>query len=611
MSYSNPKIYLQDPLAFANSFKESFQAGFQGVEDHIATVRSQVEQKNKALKKTGEDLQDAIEKGKNIVGTFKNKLADEASFYMQSNMAFEKRNEEGGALMNVASARAVGGSSTADMQEAISSFKGLSDGLNSISESLVDPNKYKNTDKSNKNYAKLQSIMDSLRSDPDSLTIEQYGNNFSAYVTYPDVDGEWVGQDGKKYSTISTDVLNAELMNLESIEGFNKQFDDVVGKFKNTIKSGIDRDKEEARKNNQDFFIDGIKRTQEETEPMLRRMYLSEKTRQNTADGPGFFERTFANLGDNVPFDFEPNVEVYGNTQKELFAKTRIGKVIVDEINNAEDRDTIEPLLRAVLDLPLSDKRMDSYISELRKAGLLSKAEVPELYEALQEYQFQVVKEVVDLDVIASGVDSQSVLRKRQRPYSPKDKTETKKYDSERAGVMLREGFLSAVQADRSWGGVGTGAGFTSGQFRIGGKGTPKQIVGTSYDSFTGEITIHYASGRAVGGVKNAEEVSYDTKNPYKMQDMYRDLGDVGNKGFEKEMLKEFDDNGFTSLSKIGMGEWIPWLEKRGYKNKMIDHVAENPQLIVDYPHWRNFFNSNKKSIDAKMLQIAKSNKIK
>ena len=53
MSYSNPKIYLQDPLAFANSFKEAFQSSFQGVEDHIATVRSQVEQKNKARRAQG------------------------------------------------------------------------------------------------------------------------------------------------------------------------------------------------------------------------------------------------------------------------------------------------------------------------------------------------------------------------------------------------------------------------------------------------------------------------------------------------------------------------------------------------------------------------------
>lgn len=607
MSYSNPKIYLQDPLAFANSFTKAFQSGYQGVEDHIATVRSQVEQKNKALKQTGEDLQDAIDKSKNLAGTWSNKLAEAGSFWMQDNRAFEKRNEEGGALANVASARALGGSSAAGMQKAEGSFKGVATQLNQISEFLVDPRKYKDTDKSNKDYADVQMIMDYAKSNPESLTVEQYGDDFSAYITYPNPSGELVGENNQRYSTIPTDVLGAKLTTLQSREDFDKQFDDVVDKFKNTIKSGVDRDKEEARKNNEDLFIDGIKRTKEETEPMLRRMYLSEKTRQNTADGPGFFEKTFANLGDNVPFDFEPNVEVYGNTQKELFAKTSIGKNIIDKIDNNENKETANQLLRAVLDLPLSDKRMDGYIGELSKAGLLSQAEVPELYEALQEYQFQVVKEVVDLDVVASGVDSQSVLRKRQSPYSPNYKTKT--YDSERAGVILREGFLSAVQADRSWGGAGTGTGFTSGQFRIGGKGTPKQVVGTSYDSLTGELSIYYPSGRAVDGFKNTEEVSYDTKDPYKMQDMYRDLGNVGKKGFEKEMLKEFDDNGFASLSKVGMGEWIPWLEKRGYKNKMIDHVAENPQLIVNYPHWRNFFNSNKRNIDAKMLQIAKSNK--
>ena len=278
MSYSNPKIYLQDPLAFANSFKKAFQSSYQGVEDHIATVRSQVEQKNKALKQAGEDLQDAIDKSKNLTGTWSNKLAEAGSFWMRDNRAFEKRNEEGGALTNVASARALGGSSAAGMQKAEGSFKGVATQLNQISEFLVDAKKYKDVDKSNKDYADIQMIMDYAKSNPESLTVEQYGDDFSAYITYPNPSGELTGEDGQKYSTMPTDVLGAKLTTLQSREDFDKQFDDVVDKFKNTIKSGVDRDKEEARKNNQDIFIDGIKRTKEETEPMLRRMYLSEKT---------------------------------------------------------------------------------------------------------------------------------------------------------------------------------------------------------------------------------------------------------------------------------------------------------------------------------------------
>ena len=611
MSYSNPKIYLQDPLAFANSFKKAFQSSYQNVEDHIAKVRTQVEQKNKALKQTGEDLQDAIDKSKNLAGTWSNKLAEAGSFWMRDNRAFEKRNEEGGALTNVASARALGGSSAAGMQKAEGSFKGVATQLNQISEFLVDTRKYKDVDKSNKDYADIQMIMDYAKSNPESLTVEQYGDDFSAYITYPNPNGELTGENGQKYSTIPTDVLGAKLTTLQSREDFDKQFDGAIDKFKTTIKSEIDKDREEAVKENKDLFIDGIQRTRERTGPMLRRMQLSEKARQNTTGGPGFFEKTFANLGDNVPFDFEPNVEVYGNTQKELFSKTRIGKAIVDNIDNAKDKETLEPYLRAILDLPLSDKRMDGYISQLTKEDILSASEVDELYEALGEYQFQVVKEVVDLDVIASGVDSESVLIKRtkQTGSTATSSKKTKEYNSERAGIILREGFSSAVKAGKSWGGVGTGTGFTSGQFRVGGKGTPKQIVGTSYNSSTGELSIHYPSGTAAGGIRNTEKVDYDTKDPYKMQDMYRDLGDVGNKNFNKEMLKQFEGGDYSSLNTNGMIKWVDWLTKQGKKDEMIDYLSDNMELTKQWGHWLRFYNNNKIAIDKKMIDKARANK--
>lgn len=625
MSYSNPKIYLQDPLAFANSFKKSFQAGFQGVEDHIATVRSQVEQKNKALKKTGEDLQDAIDKSKNLAGAWSSKLAEAGSFWMRDNRAFEKRNEEGGALVNVASARAVGGSSAASMQRAEGSFKGVATQLNQISEYLVDPNKYKNTDKSNKDYANIQMIMDYAKSNPESLTIEQNGDDFSAYITYPDPNGEWVGEDGK-YSTISTDVLGAKLTTLQSREDFDKQFDTAIDKFKTTIKSEIDRDKEESRKDNQDLFIDGIQRTRERTGPMLRRMQLSEKTRQNTADGPGFFEKTFANLGDNVPFDFEPNVEVYGNTQKELFSKTRIGKVIVDEIENAKDKEVLEPHLRAILDLPLSDKRMDGHISQMRKQGLLSAAEVDELYEALEEYQFQVVKEVVDLDVIASGVDSESVLRKRQKPYgsnsrtvskvSPEDKdvlTNMWNYSGEKMQFIPGDkelktgGTVTSLDEDET---------FTRGKIRASGR---QQDVGfVEQRQGSEKLKIFY------GEQGRSKEV--DKKDPDDMFFAFKDLavGKVKEKDFDNIMLKEFSTNdGLARLDNNGMSKWVKWLSRRGQKDRLINYLAEKesrgiPLMSSTINTWEDFYKENKKAIDAKkraidaeMINAARANKIK
>ena len=610
MSYSNPKIYLQDPLAFANSFTKAFQLGYQGVEDHIAEVRSQVEQKNKALKDTGEDLQDAIDKSKNLAGAWSNKLATAGSFWMQENKAFEKRNEEGGALANVASARAVGGSSAASMQKAEGSFKGVATQLNQISEFLVDSNKYKNTDKSNKDYADIQMVMDYAKSNPNSLTIEQYGDDFSAYITYPDPNGEWTGEDGRKYSNIPTDVLAAKLTTLQSREDFDKQFDGAVDKFKTTIKSEIDRDKEEARKNNQDLFIDGIKRTRERTEPMLRRLYLSEKTRQNTAGGPGFFEKTFANLGDNVPFDFEPNVEVYGNTQKELFAKTRIGKVIVDEIDNAKDKEILEPHLRAILDLPLSDKRMDGHISQLRKEGLLSKAEVPELYEALEEYQFNVVKEVVDLDVIASGVDSQSVLRKRTNTPRPNDggKTTTTQKINPRIGNSLREAFTTSMRRNTSFQTpINTQTvGFTTGTIRVNG-GDEKRVIGIGFDTKTREIIVAFTPKQGKRDI-----LKYDITSTDRMQDLYRDLGN-GKKNlvenFDKEMLKQFEDGDYSSLNGPRMDGWINWLTKRGKKEEMIDYLSENMDLVKQWGHWLRFYNDNIKSFDKKIIARARTKK--
>ena len=610
MSYSNPKIYLQDPLAFANSFTKAFQLGYQGVEDHIAEVRSQVEQKNKALKDTGEDLQDAIDKSKNLAVAWSNKLATAGSFWMQENKAFEKRNEEGGALANVASARAVGGSSAASMQKAEGSFKGVATQLNQISEFLVDSNKYKNTDKSNKDYADIQMVMDYAKSNPNSLTIEQYGDDFSAYITYPDPNGEWTGEDGRKYSNIPTDVLAAKLTTLQSREDFDKQFDGAVDKFKTTIKSEIDRDKEEARKNNQDLFIDGIKRTRERTEPMLRRLYLSEKTRQNTAGGPGFFEKTFANLGDNVPFDFEPNVEVYGNTQKELFAKTRIGKVIVDKIDNAKDKEILEPHLRAILDLPLSDKRMDGHISQLRKEGLLSKAEVPELYEALEEYQFNVVKEVVDLDVIASGVDSQSVLRKRTNTPRPNDggETTTTQKINPRIGNSLREAFTTSMRRNTSFQTpINTQTvGFTTGTIRVNG-GDEKRVIGIGFDTKTREIIVAFTPKQGKRDI-----LKYDITSTDRMQDLYRDLGN-GKKNlvenFDKEMLKQFEDGDYSSLNGPRMDGWINWLTKRGKKEEMIDYLSENMDLVKQWGHWLRFYNDNIKSFDKKIIARARTKK--
>ena len=609
MSYSNPKIYLQDPLAFANSFTKAFQLGYQGVEDHIAEVRSQVEQKNKALKDTGEDLQDAIDKSKNLAVAWSNKLATAGSFWMQENKAFEKRNEEGGALANVASARAVGGSSAASMQKAEGSFKGVATQLNQISEFLVDSNKYKNTDKSNKDYADIQMVMDYAKSNPNSLTIEQYGDDFSAYITYPDPNGEWTGEDGRKYSNIPTDVLAAKLTTLQSREDFDKQFDGAVDKFKTTIKSEIDRDKEEAIKNNQDLFIDGIKRTRERTEPMLRRLYLSEKTRQNTAGGPGFFEKTFANLGDNVPFDFEPNVEVYGNTQKELFAKTRIGKVIVDKIDNAKDKEILEPHLRAILDLPLSDKRMDGHISQLRKEGLLSKAEVPELYEALEEYQFNVVKEVVDLDVIASGVDSQSVLRKRTNTPRPNDggETTTTQKINPRIGNSLREAFTTSMRRNTSFvtPGNAPSVGFTTGTIRVDGKS--KRVIGIGFDTKTREISVAFSPKQG-----KRDFIKYDITSTDRMQDLYRDLG-AGKKNlvenFDKEMLEQFEDGDYSSLNGPRMDEWIDWLTERGKKEEMIDYLSENMDLVKQWGHWLRFYNDNIKSFDKKIIARARTKK--
>jgi len=618
MSYSNPKIYLQDPLAFANSFKKAFQAGFQGVEDHIATVRSQVEQKNKALRKTGEDLQDAIDKSKNLTGTWSNKLAEAGSFWMQDNRAFEKRNEEGGALTNVASARALGGSSAAGMQKAEGSFKGVATQLNQISEFLVDSRKYKDVDKSNKDYADIQMIMDYAKSNPESLTVEQYGDDFSAYITYPNPNGELTGEDGQKYSTIPTDVLGAKLTTLQGREDFDKQFDDVVDKFKNTIKSGVDRDKEEARKNNQDLFIDGIKRTKEETEPMLRRMYLSEKTRQNTAGGPGFFEKTFANLGDNVPFDFEPNVEVYGNTQKELFAKTQIGKNIIDRIDNNENKETVNQLLRAVLDLPLSDKRMDGYIGELSKAGLLSEAEVPEIYEALQEYQFQVVKEVVDLDVVASGVDSQSVLRKRQRPYGSNSKTKPSSLSPEDEEVLTsmwnyKGENMQFIPGDKELETGGTvtsldeGKAFTRGKVRASGRQQDVEFVEQKQGSE--KLKIFY------GQQGRSKEV--DKKDPDAMFFAFKDLaiGKVKQKDFNNIMLKEFStDNGLARLDNNGMSKWVKWLSRRGQKDRLINYLAEKqsrgiPLMSSTINTWEDFYKENKKAIDLKMINAARANK--
>lgn len=613
MSYSNPKIYQQDPLAFSKSFEKSFIAGYGAVEEHIADVRKKVQENNKKVQEAGEDMADVVGKSKNLTTTWSNKLAGSGLQWMQDSRFVEQR-QDGSAIESVASARVGGGVSMASMQKAEASFKGMSSSVNYIAEFLVDSNKYKNTDKSNKEWADIQLAMDYARENPNALNVSQFDNEFEAEITYPDPNGEWVGEDGRKYSRISTDVLQAKLMTLQDKKIVIDNFDKTVDKFKGAISSDIDKAKKNAMASNQTVFIDAEQQIKEKTEPMLRSMWIAERNNPTGSKGGSYFDQVFANYGDTIPFDFEEGVDVYGQTQKEIFAKSELGASIVKEIESVEDqelRSLLEGSLKAMCDLPLSDsKRIDQYTTILAKSGIINKREIPNLYSALEEYQFQVVKEIHDQNLIAKGVDSAVSLKKRFNPrYSSKTIKEDKKYDSERAGVILREGFSTAIASDKSWENIDGDAGFTSGGIRIGGKGTPKQVVGTSYNSLTGVLSIHYPSGRAIDGVRSTEQINYDTRDPYKMQDMYRDLGNGNTKGFEKEMLTQFDEDGFASLDKLGMDKWVTWLEKKGYKNKMIDHVAENPEVLISYPHWRDFFNKNKKSIDAKMISKAKGNK--
>jgi len=613
MSYSNPKIYQQDPLAFSKSFEKSFMAGYGAVEEHIASVRKSIQENNKKVQEAGEDMADVVNKSKNLTTTWQNKLAGSGVQWMQDSRFVEQR-QGSSAIENVASARVGGGVSIANMQKAEASFKGMSSSVNYIAELLIDSNKYKNTDKSNKEWADIQLAMDYVKDNPNALSVSQFNNEFKAEITYPDPNGEWIGEDGQSYSRIPTDVLQAKLMTLQDKKIVIDNFDKTVEKFKGAISSDIDKAKKNAMASNQTLFIDAEQQVRERTEPMLRSMFIAERNNPTGSKGGSYFDQVFANYGDTIPFDFEEGVDVYGQTQKEIFAKSDIGGSIIKEIEGIEDleqKSLLENSLRAMCDLPLSDsKRIDQYTTILVKAGIINKKEIPSLYSALEEYQFQVVKEIHDQNLIAKGVNSAVSLKKRFNPrYSSSSTKKDEKYDSERSGVILREGFSSAISSDRSWDNKDGDSSFTSGFIRIGGQGTPKKVVGTSYNSMTGELFIHYPLGQVKDGVRNTDFVKYETRDPYSMRDMYRDLGEVGVKGFEKEMLMKFEEDGFSSLDKLGMEKWVTWLEKKGYKNKMIDHVVDNPDILVNYPHWREFFNKNKKSIDAKMISKAKGNK--
>jgi len=616
MSYSNPDIYTRDPLAFAKSFGKSFEAGYRSVEDHISKVREQINAKNRNVVEQGEKIEDTIYKSKNLIGSVQNKLLDTTTNWMRSSAATEQRQGDN-FLTRVASARATG-PSAAQINKATSSAKGLINALNTISEYAVDFKKYKNTNRLSEDWATTQLAMDYFSKNPDAaLYLNAENDGFSGTVTFPNPNGDIVGKDGTKYSSMPVDVLQAKLMTLKDIQPVIDQFTSTSETIKGAANADIKNKINDAKLSNEDLLINGEKVVRDFTEQRLRSLQVIQQNDSTGSREDGFIDNAFSNLV-KIPYDIAPGQTIYTKTKKELFGSIDFGSTVVEGIDSIEDKETKEEAeghLKAILDLPISDDRIDQHIKELSRLGIINNRDIQNVYDTVEEFQFQSVVEFMTNDVIAKGVHDGINLKKKEK-QATKTVTDRTDINSEvqRVGANMSSFMTQVGSRARQDVGASRFMNLPAGKnFTLSIGGAPKEVEGSEFNPNTGEIKVVYKD-KIINGEWLKPDKTFNIYDPAQMNNMWNIVSPSASgssksaayyrsTGFKNEMLKYFTTEGKKDLEDPKYNKWFNWVIDNGgskAKKELINYAATNPSLYGPgsrATHWVEYAKNNKNAI--------------
>ena len=611
MSYSNPTWYgVGDPMAAQKAFQQSFEKIYNSAEQYFSEIDKEVKENEETLQKKTNQLRQELYSAKRAVPYTKQQVEALVQQFYQENKP--GKTSEGGNFLKRAMTMRATGASSAELDEAIANFKGMSGNLNMFTEAALSGNYNENTlDRGNSEYLKVMNAMKAYKNDPSVLQFNYENGNF---------DYNFVDKDGNVMLTM--DEMSASLQQLDPKvrAQINKNETDSINSIKGTVATNISEAyKKDAAAGKSGTFYSAIDYTEKEVERHLGLI------RMDKSGEPG---------SNNFIQDQYNNNNKLGNEAKlRIFKNTSIGDgqfnganlvSVVDKIEDPVKKNLAYASIGKLIDVPLNDAAsINAEIEKLKELGVET-AELDNMRDGLEEFQYNAVKEDMINKVLATGVDGQ-YIPKRKVTAKASSSTSTKSIVDDpyinSNGNRFRNLFSSAIDSGEEeepslFSGAwffslgGSGAKELGEKFDINYGGSKKSINATEFDPETGELALVYDLGKykkKSGGFDIVEAAAtYNIYNPGQMKKLWSDMGTEAtgsNKysrnyktvGFNMEMLKTFvgvNGENLGMLEDPNMEQWFDWALETNEKfttSKMKTHLQNNPNLIRTSKKWKLF----------------------
>jgi hypothetical protein len=597
MSYSNPTWYrTTDPFAVQKSFEKAFTESYSSVESYFNEIDKQLKTKETELQEKAKSLRSELAAMKTAVPYTKAQIEEQVRQFYEENKPSVSR--EGSNFITRGINTKVEGSTTAMLDEASANFKAMAGYVNTATENFLDATILEKVDKGNPFYLDFAAARQAYKDDPSSMKFKRNGTEFSFEIEIEDKKN-----GGKKTLTMEELHMGISSLDPEVLKIKKESHDEIQksinGLAKNAYDSAYALADKQAAETGAGQLVLGEEFAKQQAESWV-------KTRMNDESVQDVYNNF---VDDNIGFSIK--YDIFNNTALQDGLGIS-GATILDDISNIKDPAKKAQAMDAIgkiMDMPINDRTAIEKL--IVDADIpVAKDNIDGFFELLNEYKDNVVIEHFTDLALSNGVNSRYIKDKKKKSNSSASRSKGKSSKQEevsdqtkRAGVGIRDIFSMT-----SGGGNWSTDKSPTGKFIYPG-GQKRQIARIDYNNATGMIDIVYPFGSPdEDGYYDSKTLSYDTRNPYEMQDLYSATGG-GKKGYTKEMLKQFDsEEGMSMLDRPGMNKWIKWLDENGYKQKLIDHIALSPGAI-QFSHWQDFSKANRKAIDKKILEIARANK--